>query len=97
MIVVFGVLMPTAVALLASAPSLRPGTFVAVGVAAILGLWLTVAFVTWGQPDEGGRTFVLDRLWFALIVTAIFMSFPGIVVAFSWVGLEYRASHSATR
>lgn len=96
-IILFGLLMPTGVALVASAPELRPATFVAAGAAAIVGLWLTVAFIAWGQPDEGGRTFVLAQLVFTLIVTAVFMSFPGIVVAFTWVWLESRASHRPTR
>ncbi len=97
LILLFGLLMPTAVALLASAPDLRPGTFVAVGVAAIVALWLVVGLIGWSQPDEGGRTFVVAQLAFTLIVTAIFMSFPALVVASTWLGLEWRASHSATR
>ena len=96
-VVLGGMLLPAAVGLFLSAPAYRPNVYALVSAAAVLGLWCAASITLWGTPDEGGRTFYLPALWFGMMVTGVYMIFPGIVIAFTWVGLEWRAGRRLTR
>lgn len=96
-LIVVGLLLPAAVALVLSSPDLDPRTFLPIAGAALVALWVTVSLWLWSEPGEAGETFQFGRLWFGMLFTGIYMIFPALLAAFTWVWLEAWAGRHRSR